>query len=74
MPFLFREMAFCECGRPTLAGSHVCRTCYEDGLRRTWREEFHAQAGDGAPEPMRMIPARLRPLFAPTDDEQENDG
>ena len=41
MSLIFRDMALCECGKPRLAGQPSCRTCYEDGLRRQWRDEQH---------------------------------
>jgi hypothetical protein len=65
MPVLFREMIFCECGRPAMHHSAACRTCYEDGLRRQWREEFRFAAALAAPVPMQMIRPRHRVLFAP---------
>ena len=66
MPFLYREIVFCECGRPALAGgSGECRTCYEDGLRRLWREESRNIVSDEQPVPVRMVPQRLRRLYAP---------
>jgi hypothetical protein len=71
MPFLFREIVFCECGRPALAGSGECRTCYEDGLRRRWRDEYRIDAAHGAPEPVKFIKPRIRALFAPLATEED---
>lgn len=65
MPVLFREIVFCECGRPAMHNSPACRTCYEDGLRRQWREDFRFAEALAAPAPMQMIPPRHRLLFAP---------
>jgi hypothetical protein len=76
MPFLFREIVFCECGRPALAGGGgECRTCYEDGLRRLWREEFRYGVSEAPQVPVKMIPQRLRVHFAPgmTADELERE-
>ncbi len=69
MPFLFRDIAFCECGRPALPGSGECRTCYEDALRRKWREESRNVNALGTPEPVKMVKPRLRPLYAPETEE-----
>ncbi len=52
MPVLFREMIICECGRPAMHNSLACRTCYEDGLRRRWREDFRLAEALAAPVPM----------------------
>jgi hypothetical protein len=71
MPFLFREMIFCECGRPALAGSCECRTCYEDGFRRRWRDDFGLQAGPASPEPVRVVKPRLRGLYSPAATEED---
>ena len=60
MPFLFREIVFCECGRPALAGSSECRTCYEDAVRREWREERRIVNSLGTPEPVKVSKPRLR--------------
>ena len=65
MPVLFREIVFCECGRPAMHNSPACRTCYEDGLRRLWREDFRFAAGLASPVTMQMIPPQHRVLFAP---------
>ncbi len=69
MPFLFREIVFCECGRPALAGSSECRTCYEDGLRREWRESWRIESALATPEPVKMIKPRLRASYAPEPEE-----
>jgi hypothetical protein len=76
MPFLLREIAFCECGRPALPGSIECRTCYEDALRRRWREELRVEEGPRAVAPIapmaiKMIKPRLRGLYAPTMSEED---
>jgi hypothetical protein len=65
MPVLFREMIFCECGRPAMHNSPACRTCYEDGLRRQWREDFRLAEALAAPVPTRTIRPPHRLLFAP---------
>jgi hypothetical protein len=70
MRFLFHEIVFCECGRPALPGSTDCRTCYEDALRRKWRDEFRFDEGRGSPGPVapvavRAINPRARPSYAP---------
>ncbi len=65
MPFLFREIVICECGRPALHNSLACRTCYEDGLRRQWREDFRQVQALDSPIPMQMIKPRIRREFAP---------
>ncbi len=71
MPFLFSEIVFCECGRPALAGSCECRTCYEDGFRRRWRDDYSIEMRPGLPEPVKMIKPRIRPLFAPLATEED---
>ena len=65
MPVLFREVIFCECGRPAMHNSPACRTCYEDGLRRRWREDFRLAEALAAPTPKQMIRPPHRLLFAP---------
>ena len=67
-------IVFCECGRPALPGSRECRTCYEDALRRTWRDQFRAEASLGTPQPVRMVNARLRSLYAEPDTENQASG
>ena len=63
MPLLFREFVFCECGRPAMHRSRSCRTCYEDGLRRLWREELSLFQNVAAPVPVKRIGVReLRQL------------
>jgi hypothetical protein len=71
MPFLFREIVFCECGRPAMVGTDECRTCYEDVLRRMWRDERRIDGIVGVPEPIRALNPLLRRLQAP---EPEEDG
>jgi len=71
MPFLFRDIVFCECGRPALADRCECRTCYEDGIRRRWRDEFRIEASLGVPEPVRMVKPKLRGLYAPEPSEED---
>jgi hypothetical protein len=71
MPYLFREIVFCECGRPAMVGTAECRTCYEDALRRKWRDERRVDAVVGVPEPIRALNPLLRRLQAP---EPEEDG
>lgn len=66
MPVLFREIVFCECGRPAMHNSPACRTCYEDGLRRKWREDYRFAEALAAPVPMQMVRPHHRVLFAPT--------
>ncbi len=58
MPVLFREFVFCECGRPAMDRSQSCRTCYEDGLRRKWREDLSLFQALGAPVPVRCVGVR----------------
>jgi hypothetical protein len=70
MPLLFHDIVYCECGRPALPGSVECRTCYEDALRRKWRDEFRFDVVRGAPAPaapfaVKAITPRLRPSYAP---------
>ena len=69
MPFLFREIVFCKCGRPALAAGGECRTCYEDAFRREWREARRTVNALGVPEPVKMIKPRLRELYAPESEE-----
>lgn len=71
MPYLFREIVFCECGRPALPGGCECRTCYEDFWRRKWREAFRNEAPLGVAEPRRLVNARRRELFAPGTTEED---
>jgi hypothetical protein len=54
-----------------MRNSPACRTCYEDGLRRVWREEFRFAAGLAAPMPMQMVPPRHRLLYAPALTEED---
>jgi|GEM_PF-5313082 len=65
MPVLYRDIIFCECGRPAMHHSPACRTCYEDGLRRKWREELRLAEALGAPAPQQMVQPQHRLLFAP---------
>lgn len=65
MPVLFRDIVFCECGRPAMHNSPACRTCYEDGLRRKWREDFRQAEALEAPESMQMVRPQYRLLYAP---------
>ena len=65
MSFLFRDIVFCECGRPAMVGSAECRTCYEDALRRKWRDERRIDGIVGVPEPIRALRPLLRRLQAP---------
>jgi hypothetical protein len=71
MPVLFREIVFCECGRPAMHNSPACRTCYEDGLRRQWREDFRQAEALATPVPMQMIRPQHRLLFAPVLTEED---
>jgi hypothetical protein len=48
-----------------MRNSAACRTCYEDGLRRRWREEYRFAEALAAPVPMQVMRPRLRVLFAP---------
>ena len=73
MLYLFREIVFCECGRPAMVGSAECRTCYEDVLRRKWREERRIDAPVGIPEPIKALNPLLRRLQAPEPEEQGDD-
>lgn len=52
-----------------MPGSGECRTCYEDALRREWREECRTERTLGTPEPVKMITPRLRELYAPETEE-----
>ena len=61
---LFRNIRFCLCGRPALRNSRECRTCYEDAVRREWREQFRLEASLGAPGPLRIVRPGARGLFA----------
>ena len=58
MPGSFREIVFCECGRPAMVKSVLCRTCYEDGLRREWREDFRRREVEGQPESVHCVATR----------------
>jgi len=76
MPFLLREIAICECGRPALTGGAECRTCYEDAYRRRWRDELRMHDSLGAPMPaaplaIKMIKPRRRGLYAPALTEED---
>ena len=76
MPFLYREIAFCECGRPALPGGVECRTCYEDACRRRWRDELRMEESRGAPAPVaamtiKTIKPRLRVLYSPSMTEED---
>jgi hypothetical protein len=70
MPFLYRNINFCECGRPALPDSRECRTCYEGALRRRWRDDMHLSESGQSTLPVgatsiKMIRPRLRSSFAP---------
>jgi hypothetical protein len=54
----FRQIVFCECGRPAMLNSVICRTCYEDGLRRQWREEFRRREAEEQPQSVRCVATR----------------
>jgi hypothetical protein len=71
MPVLFREIVFCECGRPAMHNSPACRTCYEDGFRRQWREDFRQAESLATPVPTQMIQPQRRLLFAPVLTEED---
>jgi hypothetical protein len=71
MPFLFHEIAICGCGRPALAGSRVCRTCYEDGYRRLWRDETRYETAHGAPPFARAYLPEIREELAPMEPFEE---
>lgn len=71
MPFFFRDMEFCECGRPALPGADECRTCYEDVTRRRWREAFRFEASLDDTEPKKFVKSHRRELFAPATSEEE---
>ena len=73
MSFLFREIVFCECGRPAMVGSDECRTCYEDTLRRKWRDERRIDAPVGIPQPIKALNPLLRRLQAPEPEEDFDD-
>jgi hypothetical protein len=51
--------ALCDCGRPVRAGSLECRTCYEDGQRRVWREEYRGVRELDPEEPVVIVPPGL---------------
>lgn len=70
MPLLFREFVFCECGRPAMHRSQTCRTCYEDGLRRKWRDQFLASREGTAPVPVRVFNVYELREMAPGDTAQ----
>ena len=65
MPVLFREIVICECGRPAMHNSIACRTCYEDGLRRKWREDYRFEEALSAPPTMQAVQPQHRLLYAP---------
>ena len=65
MPFLFREIVFCRCSRPAMHKSSVCRTCYEDGLRRLWRDDARSTPCEPPPAPLKRIAPRIRVLMSP---------
>ena len=71
MPFLFREILFCECGRPALNGSRECRTCYEDTLRRLWREDSRHESSVRNPAPLRIMRPEIRRLYAISEEDAE---
>ena len=73
MRFLFRDVVFCECGRPAMVGTAECRTCYEDALRRKWRDERRSDGVVGVPEPIKALNPLLRRLQAP-EPEEDYDG
>jgi hypothetical protein len=45
--------------------SPACRTCYEDGLRRQWREDYRLAEALATPTPMQRVQPQHRLLFAP---------
>ena len=51
---------FCDCGRAALPGRAICRTCYEDACRRTWREERRQIPVSPDMPPIRYVPPRIR--------------
>jgi len=73
MPVLFRDIVFCECGRPAMHHSLACRTCYEDGLRRKWREDFRLAEALESPVPQQMVQPSHRLLYAPVLTQAEAD-
>ncbi len=64
---LFREIRLCPCGRAAMRNSHECRTCYEDAVRREWREQFRLEASLGTPGLLRIIRPGARGLVAATE-------
>jgi len=79
MRFLFRDIVYCECGRPAMLNSAECRTCYEDSFRRRWRDEFRCEESRGSPAPVapvavKAITPQLRPSYAPEATEEKCNG
>jgi len=70
---LFREFTFCECGRPAINGSRECRTCYEDALRRAWREESRHEASLRACAPLTIVRPAIRTLYALSDEDAQRE-
>jgi hypothetical protein len=65
MPFLFRDIVICHCSRPAMRGSAICRTCYEDGLRRQWRDDARQAPCEQPPAPLQRVSPRIRVLLSP---------
>lgn len=60
---LFESTTLCDL--PCLHRSQSCRTCYEDGLRRKWREELSLFQNVAAPVPVKIYSVRELRAMAP---------
>jgi hypothetical protein len=61
----YRDLVICKCGRAAMLDSPICRTCYEDGFRRRWREDSLRVDRDGKPVPAIPLTPRQRIYSAP---------
>jgi hypothetical protein len=62
---LYREIVICDCGHPAMLRSTICRTCYEDGFRRRWREASLRFDAGTQPVPRQPLTPRQRICCAP---------
>lgn len=61
-PLNIGRLILCECGRLAEAGRSYCRLCYEDGWRRTLRNDFSFESPrvvDMGPRPP-LTPKQLK--------------